>query len=319
MKKIIQYFREHLRTEPNWWFYLPVGIFLLAAFIFNFSLNFENIHLNRNIGVDKKIVLWFFVWYAVPYYFTALIYPLFAKGSLSTNYLRKKSFWIRSLFILLVLSVNAGASFYLSWVREMVPQEVFYFAFMVAVNLGSALLFFLPMFLFWLFVDRRKVNGIYGLARKGFIPAPYFVLILLMIPLIVWASFQADFLATYPNFSGASSAEQYLGISKWLSIVIYQAAYAFDFVFVELLFRGFMVIGMAKVMGRAAIMPMVVTYAVLHFGKPMGEAISSIFGGYILGVIAFYGRNIWGGAIVHMGIALMMEWGALIQITWIRK
>jgi hypothetical protein len=52
---------------------------------------------------------------------------------------------------------------------------------------------------------------------------------------------------------------------------------------------------------------MAAAYAVLHFGKPMGEAISSVFGGYILGIIALYGRNIWGGVFIHGGIAFLME------------
>ena len=37
------------------------------------------------------------------------------------------------------------------------------------------------------------------------------------------------------------------------------------------------------------------------------KAISSIFGGYILGVIAYYQRHITGGVIVHMGVAGIME------------
>ena len=79
------------------------------------------------------------------------------------------------------------------------------------------------------------------------------------------------------------------------------------------MFRGFFVIGMVKIMGRHAIVPMAVIYCMLHFGKPMGEAISSIFGGYILGVIALRTQSIWGGIIVHMGISWLMELIAFIQ------
>ena len=52
---------------------------------------------------------------------------------------------------------------------------------------------------------------------------------------------------------------------------------------------------------------MAVLYCMLHINKPMGEAISSIFGGYILGVIALSQRHILGGCIVHIGIAGLME------------
>ncbi|MDA3927760.1 MAG: hypothetical protein PF541_02300 [Prolixibacteraceae bacterium] len=56
----------------------------------------------------------------------------------------------------------------------------------------------------------------------------------------------------------------------------------------------------AKLLGREAVFPMIATYVVLHFGKPMGEAVGAVFMGYILGVIAFEGKNIWGGIIFRM-------------------
>jgi membrane protease YdiL (CAAX protease family) len=52
---------------------------------------------------------------------------------------------------------------------------------------------------------------------------------------------------------------------------------------------------------------MVVVYAMIHFEKPLLEAISSIAGGFVLGVIAERTRSIYGGVIVHLGIAWMME------------
>jgi len=51
----------------------------------------------------------------------------------------------------------------------------------------------------------------------------------------------------------------------------------------------------------------------LHFGKPIGEAISSIFGGYVLGVIALNTKSIVGGSIVHIGVAWLMELFAYLQ------
>jgi hypothetical protein len=73
------------------------------------------------------------------------------------------------------------------------------------------------------------------------------------------------------------------------------------------MFRGALVIGMAALMGRKAILPMVAVYCAIHFGKPLGETISSVFGGFILGALAYQTRHIWGGVIVHILIALSME------------
>ncbi len=73
-------------------------------------------------------------------------------------------------------------------------------------------------------------------------------------------------------------------------------------------------IGMVQWMGKEAILPMVVTYAFLHFGKPFPETISSIFGGYILGIFAYKTENIMGGIFIHMAIALLMDVFAIWQL-----
>jgi len=64
---------------------------------------------------------------------------------------------------------------------------------------------------------------------------------------------------------------------------------------------------MVAVLGRKAILPMVAMYVCVHFGKPLGETISSVFGGFMLGALAYQTRHIWGGVIVHILVALSME------------
>jgi hypothetical protein len=50
-------------------------------------------------------------------------------------------------------------------------------------------------------------------------------------------------------------------------------------------------------------------YCTIHFGKPLGECITSFFGGLALGVLAYRTRSILGGLIIHLGLAWMMELG----------
>jgi hypothetical protein len=95
---------------------------------------------------------------------------------------------------------------------------------------------------------------------------------------------------------------------------IYEFFYLSDFIRVETLFRGALIIGVARFLGKDSIMIMAALYCVLHFNKPMGETISSIFGGYLLGTIAYYQKNIVGGCIVHAGIAGLME--LVAYIAW---
>ena len=101
-------------------------------------------------------------------------------------------------------------------------------------------------------------------------------------------------------------------IPEWVSVITYEFFYLTDFLNTELLFRGFLVIGVSKYLGKDSILPMVAAYAVLHFGKPLGETISSVFGGYLLGVLAYYSKNIWGGVILHITLAGSMEFFAFL-------
>ena len=97
-------------------------------------------------------------------------------------------------------------------------------------------------------------------------------------------------------------------LPAWGHTLIYETAYIiFGFLMVELIFRGALVVGMASMLGRAAVLPMIAVYVTLHFGKPVLETISAFFGGYFLGALVFQTRHIWGGVIIHMGIALFIE------------
>lgn len=140
---------------------------------------------------------------------------------------------------------------------------------------------------------------------------------LIMVPLVFAASFLPDFLESYPKYKKTMGqvAAAYFEMPEWPFVVLYEFAYLSDFLSIELFFRGFLIIGLSKHLGKDVVLPMACTYCVLHFGKPLGECISSIFGGYVLGVIAFYSRNIWGGVVLHMGVAGLMELMAYVQLV----
>ena len=78
------------------------------------------------------------------------------------------------------------------------------------------------------------------------------------------------------------------------------------------LFVIFLVLAFARWAGKDAILPMAIFYCTIHFGKPLGECISSYFGGMILGVVSYHTRTIIGGFLVHVGIAWLMELGGYI-------
>ncbi|MDQ6608312.1 MAG: CPBP family intramembrane metalloprotease, partial [Bacteroidota bacterium] len=138
------------------------------------------------------------------------------------------------------------------------------------------------------------------------------IMLVIMVPLVAAAATQKDFLSMYPRMQNVNYLAQ---PDKGWYKVLYELAYGTDFFSIELFFRGFLVLAFAKWAGKDAILPMAIFYCTIHFGKPLGECISSYFGGLILGVVAYHTRSIFGGFMVHVGIAWLMELGGYLQHT----
>ena len=144
---------------------------------------------------------------------------------------------------------------------------------------------------------------------------PYWLMLLIMLPLIVAASTQEDFLAVYPKLKLLMNETGFASLPGWKS-VLFELSYGSDFIGIELFFRGFLVIAFIKWAGSSAILPMACFYCTIHFGKPLGECISSYFGGLLLGIVVYNTRSIWGGLMVHLGIAWLMELGGYLGNSW---
>ena len=114
---------------------------------------------------------------------------------------------------------------------------------------------------------------------------------------IVWlASADQRFLDTYPFYGG----------DGW-SLVLFEAAYGATVIALEFFFRGFLVFAGQPVLGVHAVPVMAFAYCLLHLGKPMPEAVSSLIGGLILGYLALRLRSILAGVVAHLTIAWGMD------------
>lgn len=165
------------------------------------------------------------------------------------------------------------------------------------------------LFVFWKTFYRG--NSFFGLTVKNFTWKPYIILLLMMTPLVAAASTQPDFLRMYPKLSDVNEVLENVRF-RWAYHLLHELAYGSDFISVELFFRGFLVLALVQVAGKDAILPMACYYCTIHFGKPLGECISSYFGGILLGIIVYNTKSITGGLIVHLGIAWLMELGGYI-------
>jgi hypothetical protein len=168
------------------------------------------------------------------------------------------------------------------------------------------------LFTCWKFFD--KDQPFYGTAAKDMVWKPYWMMLIIMLPLIAAASTQPDFLAVYPKLKSISSLSN-TELSGWHKL-LFELSYGSDFISIELFFRGFLVLAFVKWAGKDAILPMACFYCTIHFGKPLGECISSYFGGLLLGIVVYNTRSIWGGLMVHLGIAWLMELGGYIGNYW---
>jgi len=141
----------------------------------------------------------------------------------------------------------------------------------------------------------------YHVSFRGFLKHSwiYAVLFLAILPAVFWASKTATFRHTYPFYRLANRS--HFDLWAW------EALYAAQFVSLEFFFRGFLLQGLRRALGANAIFVMIVPYCMIHYGKPMAETFGAIGAGLILGTLAMRTRSIWGGVLIHIGVATTMD------------
>lgn len=312
MKKFLRYFVDFHRDYFHVGMYLACGIWIAALIVFNYSIDFEDGWIDRKFTGTGWRPLWFFLTHAVAYYGTLLIIWLFRRKRVKFSRL----FWIKSLLVFSVIGFDRSLFIYHE-LKAVVPRATLQFWFQTLSNLTSAVTVLLPAIALKFMFDRRSGDGLYGISFRKTDFRPYWMMMAFMIPVLFLASYIPEIRDYYPIYRrvGGASFAQYYHVGEWVPKTIFELCYVSDFIFTELFFRGLLVVGFARLLGKDTVIPMAATYATLHFGKPIGETVSSIFGGYILGILALYSRNIWGGIFVHGGVAFFMEVFAFLRMA----
>ena len=308
MRKIVGLLRAHIAEDFRPGYYALMAAFLVLTIGLNYRYDFEDSVIDGYSDREVRM-FWYFLFYCVAYYAAVGFDVLTSSGPVA--YVRQPRFWGLSLAGLALLGFDGGCYYHRPAADALFAPETRAWGVQVLVNLNSLLTILLPCALLYRWHPDHTA-GFFGLTTRHVDLRPYAGLLLVMVPLIGWASFQSAFLETYPAYERNEAAAVW-GVPVALTALGFELAYGWDFIATELVFRGLLVIGLAHVMGRRAVLPMVATYAFLHFGKPLGETIGSVFGGYILGVIALRTRNIWGGVAIHLGVAWLMEAAAFAQ------
>lgn len=108
------------------------------------------------------------------------------------------------------------------------------------------------------------------------------------IPILYWISHCSSVLDYY-------RIEEFNPLRYSLEISAYLFAW-------EFLFRGFLLFGLKEKLKEASVLVQMVPFALLHFGKPEIETISTILMGLYLGYIAYRGKSYWPAYIIHLYI-----------------
>lgn len=130
----------------------------------------------------------------------------------------------------------------------------------------------------------------------------YLVFVAVMLPLVLLMSATEHFQRAYPFYRGWTPEKD-----GWDRLVMWEVAYALQFVALEFFFRGFLVHGLKHRFGVYSVFVMTVPYCMIHFQKPLAECVASIIAGVALGLMSLKTRSVWLGAALHISVAWGMD------------
>ena len=296
MKKILSYLKDYFFSIDKRILILST-LFILVFIFFNYFFKLEKAVIR--LPFLLKYGAWFLVFF-ISFSFPHILSYLFKKKIVADSKFYILLFVAPALFAW-KLSSNIHFNFSSTEVNDKFWNHVVYWPLKLIVLTGC-------VWIIWKLLEKHQ--PFYGFSTKNFQVKPYLIMLLIMVPLVVLASTQRDFLAMYPKFKNVDFFlnKENPGLYK----LLYELSYGTDFVSIEIFFRGFLILAFAKWAGKESILPMALFYCTIHFGKPLGECISSYFGGIILGVITYNTQTIFGGLMVHLGIAWLMELGGYL-------
>lgn len=293
-----QYFKSYFHLPT----YLSIGLVLIGLIGLNYYFNFEDTYIDTIQSSALRFGA-MFLFQLLPYLLSIGILLYFNRIK---NPLKNGQFWLLMVFGFALLALDRSISFS-HVIHENITNLHFSYSRKVANFLSGVLFIVFPLILFAIVSkDKHHVYGLFG-RFKGI--KPYAFLLFGSFICVFIGGFFSDIQSYYPLYlqDNPNYFQQETQYSTLYTILLYELSYALSFISVEFFFRGFLIFAFIKHLGKYAVLPMAVTYCVLHFGKPMTEAISSVFGGLLLGIIALKHKNIRGGILIHVGMAWSME------------
>lgn len=303
MNSVFKYIKEFYHKEFNW-LYFSLIIILLGTIIY---LNYWHFLEPRYAAGGKTKIgrfIGYYLLYFIPFATAFFLQLIFFKNC---THFKNYWFWVILILAPAFFSFRINFDFQEKFILRFWNGYIQHFWTRCINWIVRVFILLIPVFIIW-YIKDRKNQPFYGAKAAGSIK-PYLIMLLFMIPLIALASTQKDFLQPYPK----ARYLNYLDYPfSWWHYIFYELCYGFDFISIEFFFRGFLILSLIKICGTRCIIPAACFYCAIHLGKPMGEAISSFWGGILLGIVSYNTGSIWGGLLVHLGIAWLMEVGGMI-------
>lgn len=175
-----------------------------------------------------------------------------------------------------------------------------------AVGWSVILLLLVPALLYRLLCGRLDEAGLrFGEVRFGL--SALIGLLVVAVPLMVWASADDSLRLTYP-WPGAWAGLAPVNLALWI------VAYLFYYLAFESFYRGFVLQATARTWGLpAAFWLQVVMATLIHLGKPLPEVLAAAPASMIFAVLAIRSRSILYPALLHLGIGVTIDISVLAR------
>ena len=303
MKVLLAHLRNYIAEYFRWSIYLFTALWPVVIFSINYSLDFEDGLVDTLPTYGQRLVsfiLFHFIPFAVPAAFIAY--------HTNSKLFSSREFWAKILLVFFMLAAYRSLRLYdfFCW-SSMINGCLYWFR--VFSRYIGLLMFLLPLLVFYR-TDKKYLKSFYGMDLHFSSIRSYFPLLGIMAVIIFIAALVSDDLQSYYPVYNRSGGPNYAvnnNIPQWKTVLLFESSYLFNFLSTEFFFRGFFILALGRLFGPHIVLPVACVYASIHFGKPFLEALSSISGGYILGVLTLKTENIWGGFFLHAGNAFFME------------
>lgn len=187
-----------------------------------------------------------------------------------------------------------------SWYQDLSQNDRFFYA-----QIWTTISFFIILVLIPTLVYKISFSDMNWLLKRpvkgSFLQ--YGLLYLIMLPVLILVATRPQFYEFYPLYRPQDAVD-------WLK---FELVYLPQFFAVEYFFRGPSLGLAARIKEGVGPMIMMLPYALIHIHKPFPEAIGSMFAGLVLAHLSLKSQSIWFGVLLHMMIALSMDFLGLFN------